>query len=403
MKILHITKSDTGGAGGATVRTHIHLLNANVDSSLLVLNQYRPEIHRSYSFTKWQAQQDNGIINRLRKKIKRNLLRRRTLNKIKNLPKGQVPFNFPLTPHEVENHPIVQEANIIVLHWIAGFINYPTFFKKVKKPIVWRLPDMFPFTGGYHYEKFFPTDAYSDIIEANLKIKKAAVQGSHIHLVPLCCWMDHKLEGSIFKGFPKSIIPNGIDTEIFQPRDIKSSRELFGLPQDKQIILFVSDSVESKRKGFSMLLEAFHSLSFDHLHLAILGAGTPDIHLPKKTYSFLGKIKDERLMSAAYSASDLFVIPSLEDNLPNTVIESIACGTPVVGFHIGGIPDMIIHGKNGFLCEEPNAEKLAAIISKALKYNFNEESIRQDAVERFDQSVQAKKYTELFESILARR
>jgi glycosyltransferase involved in cell wall biosynthesis len=344
---------------------------------------------------------NRSLFSRAFRKIQHKHVRRITTDKIKDLPQGYELFSFPISPYRVEKHPVVQEADVIVLHWIAGFINYPTFFKAVKKPILWRLPDLFPFSGGNHYERGFPFKAYEKILTKNIEIKKESLKNTDLHLIPLCHWMSDQLEKSIFSHFPKTIIPNGLDTNIFKPRNRKFSRDFFGLPEDKFILLFVSDSVMNQRKGLSLLQRAFDELKNPNIHLGLLGSHSESINLPKSRYTSLGKINDERLMSLAYSASDLFVIPSIEDNLPNTVIESISCGTPVIGFHIGGIPDMINPMKNGFLCNEISPTALASTIEKAIDFKFDREQIRKDALNRFDQSIQAEKYIRLLHSVLS--
>ena len=389
---------DNRGAGGACVRTHMNLLRAGVDSHLLVVHKSRPEIPNSRSFYEGMSK---SLLSKSINRLKIEQLRKKIQGKLSRKPKSGVPFSFPISAYDITRHPSYQDADIITFHWAANFLDFPSFFAKNDKPITWRMPDMFPFTGGNHYDTGFPRDAYQDLLKENLEIKGRALKNCKIHPIPLCKWMnDLSQESPLFKTYSHTIIPNGLDTEVFQPRNKAFSREVLGLPKNARILLFVSDGIENTRKGYSLLLDALKLLDKEpNLHLAVLGS-THKAGISQDNMTLFGHIHDERLLSIAYSAADLYVIPSIEDNLPNTVIESIACGTPVVGFNIGGVPDMLIHGKNGLLCETISPSELAKTILEASETGFDSTEIRMDAVQRFDQSVQAQKYIGLYEQLM---
>ena len=399
MNVLHVSTMDNRGAGGACVRTHLNLLSQGVDSNLLVLAKTRNDIPNSSSIL--------DIINhstssKIQHRVKKFLHDQKIQKKLKGKPQSLVPFSFPNSIYDITKHPSYKKADIITLHWVANFLDFSSFFPKNHKPVTWRMPDMFPFSGGNHYDLGFPKNSYQDLIEENLQIKSQSLQKKTIYPIPLCNWMkDISEKSSLFKKFSHTLIPNGLDTHTFQPRNKKFSRDLLGLPQNQKIILFVANVVENKRKGFYLLEEALmHLEDNQHIHLAILGHGS-NKSLSNRNTTLLGHIQDERLLSIAYSAADLFVIPALEDNLPNTVIESIACGTPVVGFNIGGVPDMVIQGKNGFLCDKIDSVSLGIALKEALETQFDLPWIRSDAVNRFDQAVQANRYIQLYEQLLA--
>ena len=208
-------------------------------------------------------------------------------------------------------------------------------------------------------------------------------------------------KSEIFKDFNVHHIPNGLETNHFKLLGKNLSKDVFGLPKDKKVILFVSENIEVNRKGLKVLLKALQFIDNEEFAIAVVGKG--NFEKPKGLSQIsifnLGTIIDERLMAIAYNAADLFVIPSLIDNLPNTAIEAICCGTPVVGFATGGIPDIIQHGINGYLTEEINAESLAVKIYLGLKNlgEFNCEAISTLAREKYNLQKQARAYLDLFE------
>lgn len=259
---------------------------------------------------------------------------------------------------------------------------------------------MLPFTGGYHYEKGFPFEAYQEIVQKNLMIKKKAYANKNITIVALNSWMKNKSNKSVLLNqFHHEIIPNGLDTNVFKPLDQSFARSALGLPNDKKILLFVSDSIKNKRKGINFLIDIIPRLSITNSIILAIGGKVNELDDFPNIYK-IPKISNDRLLALAYSASNLFLLPSIEDNLPNTVLESLSCGTPVVAFNIGGIPDILINNQNGFVCEKLNAESLKETIFKALKFEFDRKWIREDAVSRFNEKVQAQRYHDLFSQIL---
>ncbi len=179
-------------------------------------------------------------------------------------------------------------------------------------------------------------------------------------------------------------------------------RNILNLPNDKKIILFASADIANKRKGFDVFCNAVKNLDLDEYIFIAFGEDKDlELDLPIK---FLGKITNENFIPLVYNASDLFVIPSLEDNLPNTVLESLACGTPVIGSDVGGIPDMVRSNETGQLFEVSNsaqlAEKITEYFADSAQIAKMSENCRRIAVEEYDLSVQAKRYIELYEKII---
>ncbi|WP_298494570.1 glycosyltransferase [uncultured Algibacter sp.] len=421
MKLLLINTSDIGGAGKACVRLHQGLLSMNVDAKLLLAKK---TANHENSFL-LKPKEDHSLKNKIKKKsikILRELKLLKTPKKTKeqlfveNRALGLELYSFPNSNYDITESPLYKQADIINLHWVSGFIDYESFFKKNTKPVVWTLHDMNPFTGGEHYketflgidENGFPKKRVltnEEILQfkkiLNLK-KEALSQVKNLHFVTLSDWMTYELQQSDFFGkFPVHKIPNGISSKVFKPRDKRYSRELLNIPLDKKVILFVADLIHANRKGFKFLVEAINKLEQENVQLFVIGNKNESLYNFKNIIQY-GVVKDDRLLSSIYSAADVFVIPSLMDNLPNTVLESLLCGTPVIGYPIGGIPDMVSHGENGLISESVSVDALANSINQFLSNGvlFSTEEIRKQAVIKYDDKVQAKNYMRLFKSLV---
>jgi glycosyltransferase involved in cell wall biosynthesis len=418
MKILIVNSFDIGGAANACLRLHTGLLNKNVDSKILLKEKFK-DYDKTYqiSITALQRKLIDKILNKSVNILKElNLYRAKPNKFISKRDFGLEMYSFPNSDYDITSSPLYKEADVVNLHWVADFLDYTTFFKKNTKPVVWTLHDMNPFTGGEHYNEVYCgidnqgypiprviSDNEKKIFKEVLEIKKASLEGcNNLHIVSLCSWMTKEVKKShLFSGFPVYQIPNGIDKDVFNIRNMKFSRQLLDIPIDKKVILFVADAVFNKRKGFAFLQDALIKLENKDFILVAVGKINKELKSIENVIT-LGAIVDEKLMSIVYSAADVFVIPSLMDNLPNTVLESIMCGTPVIGFPIGGIPDMITHGKNGYLTKKVSSSALANTIAEFLEDPdvFDRKEIRMNAEKKYALSVQAEAYTNLFKQIL---
>ena len=199
------------------------------------------------------------------------------------------------------------------------------------------------------------------------------------------------------------MIPNGVDLDDFAPRDRRTAREVFGLPQDAKVILFVAHGLGLRRKGFVYLAEALRGLNqISDLVVLCLGQGTPPDGLNVPCVN-AGVVHSDRLLSFAYSAADLLVVPSLQDNLPNTVLEAMACGVPVVGFDVGGIPDMVRNGVTGILTPAGEVARLREALVELLQSRPRREAMaaacRRVVTEEYTLEIQARRYIELYERL----
>jgi glycosyltransferase involved in cell wall biosynthesis len=422
MKILIVNTFDKGGAANACLRLHTGLLQEGIDSKVLLKGKQKnsphtyilkPDYEKVTTFQKIERK----VIGAL---TAFGLLKKKAIPKkhifLKSRDKELEFFSFPDSSFDITTSKLYQEADIINLHWVADFLDYKSFFKKNTKPVVWTLHDMNAFTGGEHYEeeylgidkdgyplKRLRTIAEQNVSNKNLKIKKQAIQGvANLTIVSPSQWLAKEAKESVvFKSVTIHCIPYGLDAEVFKPRDKVYSKNLLGIPKDKRVVLFVADSISNNRKGFVFLKEAFQQMQMDNVVLCAIGNKMEDIEYINNIIE-LGPINDERLMSVAYSAADVFVIPSLMDNLPNTVLESLMCGTPVIGFPVGGIPDMVQDGINGLLAKEISVNALVEVLNTFLNTmdNFDRDSIRSKAVMKYDLKIQANSYINLFGNIL---
>ena len=397
MKVLQVNSYGNGGAANACIRLHNGLLHLGTELKLLLAEETSKQLKEAYFFKDYIRNLPPFKL--AQQKVKEKWHHQHEM-KVKNgLPSAY--YNLATWVYDITEHPLYQEADIIHLHWVARFLDYPSFFKKNKKPVVWTLHDMFPFSGGYHYDMDFPLDAYQKPIEDSISVKKSVLPNNIQVVAPSQWLLARSQESETFGNYPHRHILYGIDTSIFRPFSKSLAREFFDLPKDKKIVLFVADHVNSRLKGVQYLLEATHNLKSDVVLCAV--GGEIDSKLVKNVEVVqLGRINDERLMALAYAAADVFVVPSVQDNLPNTVLEALCCGIPAVGFPIGGIPDMITDGFNGLLCEEVSPKNLAKCISQVTDEQivFDNSKIREDAVRRFDLTVQAQEYKQLYRQLL---
>lgn len=341
-------------------------------------------------------------------------------------PGGYGPFSDDRGLSTVDLIGQIPSCDVINLHWVAHFVDYRLLGALMSRrlPIVWTLHDMNPFTGGCHYDN--GCGRYMDCcgacpqlgstIDADpsrraWKRKQRALQeleSDCLHLVAPSQWMaDAVRRSSLLGRFPVTTIPYGLDVDIFSPRSAEVGRRALEIPCDASVVLFVAHSVSVQRKGLALLSQALASLhDLPALFLLSLGSGAPDVegNIP---HLHVGHISQERLLALLYSTADVYVVPSLQDNLPNTVLESLACGTPVVGFDVGGIPDMVRPGVTGLLAPVGEVVGLSAAIAEVLQDDVRRAEMSRNsrcvAEDEYSLKVQAQRYLELYESLVRRQ
>jgi glycosyltransferase involved in cell wall biosynthesis len=416
MKPLVISSSDVyGGAARCAYRLHQGFKRIDVDSQMLV------QIKQSEDKAVIGGSSESGIT-----KCSTGLQLTLDLMPLKLYPNRTGSLLSPQWVPSNINSQIAQiNPDIINLHWINGAYLQIEEIKKLKKPVVWTLHDMWTFTGGCHYDQ--DCNRYTESCGACPQLnsnngldlsrwiwsrKSKAWKNLNLTIVTPSVWLSECAKtSSLLRDKYVEVIPTGLDTKIYRPFDKQVARRLLGLPEDKQLILFGSVKATSdKRKGFHLLQPALNELSTsgwrDKLELVIFGAAQKDKdnEFGLKAH-YLGTLNDDLSLALAYSAADAFVAPSVQDNLPNTVMEALSCGTPCIGFNIGGMPDMIEHQKNGYLAQPFKIEDLAKGISWVLENQSRWQNLSQHARSKieaeFTLEIQASRYSQLFNRILA--
>lgn len=339
-------------------------------------------------------------------------------------PKPLHPFNNGFVgAFSVESHPLVRQADLLQLYWVAaGFLSVSAIGQLLRlgKPVVWRLSDMWAFTGGCHY----PIDCTRyrehcgscpqlgrswpyDVSRINHELKRHAYARAPLTIVtPSQLLANACRQSSLLPHARIENIPTGIDLTAFSPRPRAEARRHFNLPEHGKIVLFgARGGLSDPRKGGEFGLEAVRRLSnTQDVCFAVFGAEEPQLGDLGNARS-LGMLRDEESLALAYSAADVYLSPCLQDNLPNTVLESIACGCPVVGFRDSGIEDAVRDNESGFLVERGDsaglAEQCHRILTESALSERLRSSARQLAEREFDQDIQARRYLSLYRELLS--
>jgi glycosyltransferase involved in cell wall biosynthesis len=340
------------------------------------------------------------------------------LNSKENLLAGSTYFSSSYPSLSFDQLHFLKEFDVINLHWTQNMLSIESiaYIHSLGKPVVWTLHDMNPFTGGCHYtagckEYMFSCNSCPQMIGRfksypnSIHSMKVDLLSEHINVVSPSRWLAKcAKESSIFSRNPVHVIPNSIDIQVFTPTGKLHARGFFGLPLDKKILLFTCHSHGEKRKGFDYLIELAKILSNDaeDYHILTFGNSTPELDsLPIKSTS-LGHISEEWKLALGYSAADMTILPSLEDNLPNVILESLACGTPVVAFDNGGIGDVVIDNVTGLLCDSTDVKSMSECVKRVNKEEYFDRC-RNFAIRYFEHSIQAESYVSLFESLIKER
>lgn len=403
MNILHINQSDIdGGAAIAGYRLHQGLLSQDIDSRLLV------------GTVKTSSQSVNAIPRNPRRENQISRFTRRL---------GLNYINY-INTFDIPKHTFYKNADILNFHNLhSGCFNYlaiPSLTEN--KPAVFTLHDMWSFTGhcaySYDCERWkigcgncpYP-NTYPAISRDNTrlewKLKNWVYSRSNLTVVTISQWITEQVKQSMLNRFPIHHIPNGIDTLAYQPLDPEQCRSLLDIPTGKKVLMFGSDSLKDPRKGGDLLLKALQSLPVSlkaETVLLTIGHGGEAIAEAAGMQTLnLGYVSNDRLKSIAYSAADLFIFPTRADNLPLVLQESMACGTPMVSFKIGGVPDLVRPGVTGYLAAPEDAEDFCngivqLIEDRNLRVHMSQQC-RAIALEEYPLELQAKRYIDLYRQL----
>ncbi len=413
MKVLTINTNDSmGGAARAAYNNFRGLKNIGVESKMFVARKTTNDFDVIASENKFRkfisliAPHVDGLPNKYHKSENENL---------------HSPAWFSSTSKKN-----IEEMNpdLIHIHWVQGGFLSVKLISELSKPIVWTLHDMWPFSGAEHYVN--GTERYISGYHKNNKPekdmgfdlnkwvwnrkKKLFRKLKNLTLVAPSAWMARCAKDSyIFKDQRVEIIPVGLNHNLYCPRNKNMVREILKISKEKKIILIGAlDFHKDKRKGGHFLKESFKSLkkinSKNDIEIYILGTSEPKekIDFGFKT-NYYGSNRDDLSLALLYSAVDLFVAPSIEENFAATVFESLSCGIPAVAFDIGGMPDMIDHKNNGYLAKPFDVNDLAQGINWVLfdsNYNKLSKNARDFILRECTLEIQAKRYKSIYDSMI---
>jgi glycosyltransferase involved in cell wall biosynthesis len=404
VKVLHVNSSDgSGGAAIAAYRLHQGLISQGIDSRLLVGSS--------------QLGGDRTAVIPRQRKLEM-LIGRLTWNL------GFNDFNC-VSSFKIPDQPFYKEADILNFHNLhGGYFNYLALPKITeKKPAIFTLHDMWSFTGHCIYSddcdrwqtgcgKCPYPDTYPSIRRDSTHIewllKRKIYASSNLVIVTLSKWLTDLAQKSILNTLPIHHIPNGIDTETYQPLNPDLCRSVLNIPTGKKVLMFGAQSLSDPRKGGDLLIQALkklpESLKADTVLLTFGGGNIKAPGVLGMKIIDLGYISSDRLKVIAYSAADLFIFPTRADNLPLVLQESMACGTPMVSFEIGGVPDLVRPMITGYLAKPENAKDMADGIVQLLEDNDLRETMSQEcraiALQEYSVELQAQRYINLYEQTI---
>jgi glycosyltransferase involved in cell wall biosynthesis len=413
LKILHLSWSDRhGGAARAAFRLNAALNEFGSQSAILSASGYLDATG--------QRQPLKGI----------DRLLTRGSARMDQLPLGfyrhreTALFSPACAPDRLSQRLLLDDADLLHLHWVNnGFMRIETL-PKLNKPMVWTFHDMWPFTGGCHYSSGcnnFTTSCggcpqlhsaqKKDLSYRVLQRKKAAWSKLPFEVITPSRWLANvAASSSLLQRHAIHTIPNAIDTVTFAPADKALARSEFGLPGNAIVLLFSALTADGdKRKGLHFMLPLLSLLAEQHsqkaIHLAVLGMKAPEHeNIYPFSVTYLGVFNDDKAIARAYSAADLLVAPSMEDNLPNSVMEAASCGVPSVAFRTGGLPDLIEHAHSGYLAKPFDVEDLAAGVSTLIGAPDAAaqagRSARQHVIENYSYRVVARRHADLYAKLL---
>ena len=376
MKVLHVTTNLTGGAGIAARRIHEALRQSHVDSRVLCQHlpleapaeiAVLPRAHRSLTF---RAGHRLGLLRSPEERVEHRLA---ALAASASAPPSYELFSPPYSSLAPEEHAWAGEADIINLHWTAGALDWPRFFRRSDKPVVLTLHDQHHYLGGFHYEDDVITSPSLAALETEMRaVKRAALAGRRIALVANSAWNLSRARASDVLGaeVPGETILYPLDAAAYAS-DAAEARAGLELEPGRLTLGFASDNLANRRKGFADLLAAIASLPStitDRLTLVSFGRAPTDdvrrtIAIP---WRHLGVIEGDLAKARAYAAMDVFVVPSHAEAFGQTAIEAMASGVPVIASRVGGLTEALDEGRAGVLVSPAQPAELRSAIEALL-------------------------------------
>lgn len=408
MKIAMLNTFDGGGgAARSAYRLHQGLLRSGVASCFV--SQYNKRADPAIVSGASRFEKLIALLRPLADMLPMQLYRKRD---------RRLPFSTAYVPVAQRVRRAVAQADVLHLHWIVhGFVNI-AFLRQARRRVVWTLHDSWAFTGGCHlpaacrrYQEScgccpqLGSRSDADLTRLNWQRKWKSWQDVDMVIVTPSHWLaDCARSSSLFAGRRVEVIPNGIDTDVFKPLDRGACRRILNLPADKHLILFgAMGATSDENKGFDLLRQAIAALpqrvGDKECLLVVFGAQKLDLPELQAEVRFMGTLADDIALAVLYAAADVMVVPSRQENLPNTLMEAMACGTPAVAFRTGGIPDLIEHQHNGYLAEPFDTGDLARGIAWVLGQTGLGRHGRQKVEREFALDVVTARYRKLYSEL----
>ena len=396
MKILHILYTDKGGAALSCLHLHLALLKVKgVDSKVIVYQKTTdtPEVYRYGNRLRllWSR-----LFSKTFEILGLRLTERSKFKEMYRIGKGF--YTLPYSPIDLSKCKWVEWADIIHLHWVNWYLDYPSFFVKVKKPIVWTLHDENLFYGAAHYKRGVLED---NDMEKKLQIMKQKVIGplQNISIVYCSEYMYNQYKTHpIVANKRQTIINNMVDETRFRPYDKNEMRIRYDIPQKKTVFVFSAANLFDPRKGLEVLVEALKSI-FTTNEVIILAIGDNGNHILPEMVRSAGYVNSPDEMSKLLSCGDFFAMPSYQEAFALTSLEAMACGLPVVAFPCSGTSELI-NENNGIICSDFTVEALEEGIKQLMSKSYDAQAIRQDVISKYSPNVILEKYINCYRQVL---
>jgi glycosyltransferase involved in cell wall biosynthesis len=409
LRVTHLSTADSnGGAARAAYRIHKALQETGIQSEMVV---------NEASSGDWSVKGPAGKLGKASSRLRRHLAAPlkallHTENPVLHTP-ALVPSGWPGKLNATD-------ADVVHLHGVHDEMLSIADIGRIGKPVVWTLHDMWGFCGAEHYsedgrwrEGYWPGNRPPHESGFDLNrwtwLRKRKHWRRPLSIVTPSRWLaDCASSSMLMRDWPVTVVPNCLDTERWQPLSQPLARQLLGLPEEAPLLLFGGiGGSKDPRKGFDLLLEALAQLRERQpsLQLIVFGELAPpepaDLGFP---VHYTGHLHDDLSLRALYSAADVFVLPSRQDNFPNTALEAHACGTPVVAFRTGGLPDMVEHRSTGYLAQPNDPQDLAAgiawVLDDRLRLQILGEAARTRAEQLWNPARVASLYLEVYRAAL---
>lgn len=392
MRVLHICTDDSKGAGQCCLRIHRALLGSGVESKVLVLNNTQHEIEEySCGFLK-------NLLDRVLSKALRSIgLKITERNRLLDLAaKYQGAYSLPVSSINLLKNKWVKWADVIHLHWVNNFLDYPSFFKGVNKPIVWTLHDENFFLGISHYTNQVIANNKAEI--KYLEIKQEAYSNiEKMCIVMLSIFFYNKFgDHTLLRNRKTVVINNPVDTNSFSPYNKMEARRKLHLNDEDIYFAFTALDIAEKRKGLNVLSEALIEMNDPRMKVLAIGGNPSKVEWPNVIS--LGSKSSAKEISEVLSSADYYAMPSYQEAFSQSPMEAMACGLPVVAFPVSGTAELI-NDHNGVVCDDFTADSLKEGIQKMMGREYDPRKIREDMINRFSPEAIAQKYIEIYNKL----